>query len=85
MTTCGQCADSECRECFPTPPPRDTVCAECERMKCADCGVCGCRSRCPSCEGPMSRAYSVHVGGRCWCACVCTALVLERAGVDLEA
>ncbi|MCX4682491.1 hypothetical protein OG413_46020 [Streptomyces sp. NBC_01433] len=86
-TTCGHCAASTCRECFPTPPPQDTLCAACDRMKCADCGVCGCASQCVSCGGPLSKAFSVHPGGgaSCWCACVCTALVMEREAVDVDA
>lgn len=85
MTTCGQCASSSCRECFPTPPPRDSLCARCDRMKCADCGVCGCAAKCPTCEGPLSTAYYVHAGGPCWCSCVCLALVMERESADVDA
>lgn len=84
-TTCGQCARLSCRECFPTPPPQDSLCTGCDRMKCADCEVCGCASKCLSCGGPLSTAYSVHVGGACWCSCVCSALVMEREAPDIEA
>ncbi|MFE2529433.1 hypothetical protein ACFXEL_35000 [Streptomyces sp. NPDC059382] len=74
-----------CRACFPTPLPQDTLCTACERLKCADCGTCGCASTCGSCDGPVSTAFSVHAGGAtCWCACVCTALVMEWEPVDIE-